>query len=349
VKWLAEATKAQVRGCHVGSQEFEFRPSVPSSQILDRNIQIDTGSAANILLVFQAIFPFLLFAGDADSSPITVSIRGGTNVSFSLSYDYLDQVLLPTLELLGVPAIERTLQERGWSHGPRQVGSVKFKFTPLKPGQQLDTASWPNLTEPGSISRIDATTVVPQELRAPLKRMLELELCRAFPGTAVNFLPSGDSRHPARVYTLLVAHSTTGLRVGHDWLYDKSTKGKAADKLAADVARRVVGDLDSEVRKGGCVDEYLHDQLVVFQALANGCSSVASEVLGGSRDDSDLGRVVRGEEEPFGTGSMHTKTARWVVSQLLPGVEWRDDGQICHGVGWNASPEDGLAKLNIEN
>jgi len=43
---------------------------------------------------------------------------------------------------------------------------------------------------------------------------------------------------------------------------------------------------------------------------------------------------------PFGDGSMHTKTARWVVSQMLPEVRWYDDGRICEGVGWFArTPE----------
>jgi RNA 3'-terminal phosphate cyclase (ATP) len=251
-----------------------------------------------------------------------------------------------------VPRIERKLQERGWSHGPRQIGSVRFTFTPLSPSHQLAASSWPNLASPGRVARIDVTTVVAQDLRGPLKAALAAELALVFPGVPVSFPVSEDSRHPARLYALLVAHTSAGTRLGRDWLYDKSTRGRAAAELATEVARRVVDDLDNEVRRGGCVDEYLQDQLVVFQALAQGRSSVVSESLLGEAEDSDPGVRADRDEQPFGTGSMHTQTARWVVGQLLPGVKWRDGGRVCEGVGWNATPaslDDGLADLSLDS
>jgi RNA 3'-terminal phosphate cyclase (ATP) len=36
--------------------------------------------------------------------------------------------------------------------------------------------------------------------------------------------------------------------------------------------------------------------------------------------------------EPFGHGSMHAKTARWVTCQLLPTVEFYDKGTLVRGV-----------------
>ena len=258
-------------GCTIGSKSFEFKAKLSPLNLVNRNIQIKAESAASILLVFQSILPFLLFAGDDQASPIAVTIHGGTNVSFSLSFEYLDQILLPALERFGIK-VERKLEYRGWSHGSRQLGSAKFQVLPLCPRQTLTAPQWPK--ERGTISKIDVSIIVPRDLQEPLKKSLQYRLDLVFPDAKVNFLLVEDSKHGARIYTLLVAHTTAGLRLGHDWLYDKKTKTKDNNEIGAEIAQKVVDGLDAEIRKGGVVDEYLQDQLIVFQALAEGNSSI---------------------------------------------------------------------------
>jgi len=279
------------------------------------------------MLVFQSILPFLLFAGDEQASPVSITIQGGTNVSFSLSFEYLDQVLLPSLERFGVK-IDRKLESRGWSYGNVQSGSVQFQFVPLPLGDSLKSPDWP--IEQGKISKIDVSILALPELHAPLKAFLLAELHRVFIDTQVNFITVDNSGHKARIYTLLVAHTTTGLRFGRDWLYDKTTKNKAPEQLSIEIAKNVVKQLHKEIQKGGVVDEYLQDQLVIFQALAEGGSSIpgSNELLKSERE-----RVDR-TDEPFGEGSLHTTTARWVSGQLLSHAKWIDNGRICEGVGW---------------
>ncbi|KAI9731845.1 MAG: hypothetical protein M1818_007710 [Claussenomyces sp. TS43310] len=327
---LAEVTEAHITGCFVGSTDFTFIPTQGPAQLLSRKIVVDTGSAASTLLIFQAVLPFFLFAGDQNASPIKLIIKGGTNVSFSLSYEYLDQVVLPSLELIGVPRLNRKLIGRGWTHGTREVGELQVQLTPLAPCEALQVSSWPKASAPGNLSRIDISIVVPQNLRVPLTKALKLNLEDAFPGIESAVVVDDDSRHPARVYTLLVAHMSSGFRLGRDWLYDRSTKNKSAEQLATEIARKIVLDLRSEIRKGGCMDEYLQDQLVIFQALADGRSTVcnSAEDLNGTKE-----RLER-TEIPFGIGSLHTMTARWVVSQMLPGMKWFNKGTICEGIGW---------------
>lgn len=330
IKCLAEATEAEVTGCTVGSKSFEFKAKLSPVNLVNRNIRIKAESASSVLLVLQSILPFLLFAGDDQGSPIKVTIHGGTNVSFSLSFEYLDQVLLPALERFGIN-VARKLEYRGWSHGSLQLGSAKFQITPLLPRHSLKAPEWPQ--ERGAITKIDASLVVPRELLDPLKKSLEFEIGLVFPGVELNFVIVEDSRHRARIYTLLVSHTSTDLRFGHDWLYDKKTKDKTPDQLATEISQRVVDGLDAELRKGGTVDEYLQDQLIVFQALAEGKSSIpgSAEAL-----VSDKERVDR-TDEPFGEGSMHTTTARWVTGQLLPQAKWIDNGRVCEGVGLKVS------------
>ena len=327
ISCLAAATEAEVTGCTVGSKSFEFKAKLSPANVVNRNIRIRADSAASVLLVFQSILPFFLFASDDKDTPIKITIHGGTNVSFSLSFEYLDQVLLPALERFGI-RVDRKLEHRGWSHGSVQLGSATFQIFPVGRGQTINAPEWPK--DRGTISKIDASIIVPKDLITSLKRSLQFEVDLVFPGIELNFVVVDDSRHQARMYTLLVAHTTTGLRFGRDWLYDKKSKGKTPDELATEIAQRIVDELDAEIRKGGAVDEYLQDQLVVFQALAEGRSSVPGTAESLASNKERLDRT----DEPFGDGSTHTTTARWVTSQLLPHTRWIDKGRMCEGAGW---------------
>lgn len=330
IRTLADATDAEVTGCQIGSKTFQFKAKRPPSEIVNRNIKVRADSAASVLLVFQATLPFLLFAGDQEGSPIALTIQGGTNVSFSPSFEYLDQVLLPSLGRLGVK-VERKLEYRGWSHGSREIGSIKFSITPLLPGQTLKAPTWPS--EPGTITKIDVSLVVPKNLQQLLQKSLLFELDLVFPGVEVNFVVIDDSRHKARMYTLLVAHTANGLRFGRDWLYDWKSKDKTSDQLSTEISQRVADELDAEIRKGGLVDEYLQDQLIVFQALAEGKSSISGTLEARTSDREHVDRT----DKPFGDRSLHTTTARWVASELLPQVKWIDGGRICEGAGWRTT------------
>ncbi|KAI1417372.1 EPT/RTPC-like protein [Hypoxylon sp. FL1857] len=354
VQWLVEATGAEVDGLAVGSHTLDFKPSLPPTALKSRNLKIIAGnSASSTLLIFQAIFPFLLFAGNENGDPIELEIDGGTNVSFSLSYEYLDQVLLPTLQDKFGITVERQLKKRAWAVGPQFRGCIWLRFQPLRPGQCLKPEEpWnkPVSTEDFNLKKVDITILVPSALREPLQNALANDLDQLFPGVDINFVVTEDSRHDARMYTLLVARSRTGLRWGRDYMYNRAWKKKTPEALSAEISRKVCRDLFEEISTRGIVDEHLQDQLIVFQALADGRTSFprGSESAGtntqsntpsdlddleGSFEDLKLEDRMRRDKshEPFGEGSTHTTTARWVVSELLPTVRWYNKGTICDG------------------
>ncbi|KAL2062262.1 hypothetical protein VTL71DRAFT_6528 [Oculimacula yallundae] len=333
IETLAKATEAEVTGCYVGSKTVEFKANLSSAAIKNRNIIVKAESAASILLVFQAVLPFFLFAGDEAGSPITLTIQGGSNVSFSLSFEYLDQVLLPSLQRFGIK-VKRELERRGWSHGTLELGSAKFTIIPLPIGQPIKELNWP--AEQGSISRIDVSYLVPKELQSSMREALTSELSYQYPSIEVNFVLEDDSHHRARFYALLVAHTTTGFRVGRDWLYSGKTKVPSYKHIVIEMAKKLVGELDDMLMRDFAIDEHLQDQLVVFQALAQGRSKIARGVNPFSPDEEEADRT----DEPFGHGSLHTTTARWVASQLLPDVKWFNEGRVCEGVGWKVTSLD---------
>jgi len=94
-----------------------------------------------------------------------------------------------------------------------------------------------------------------------------------------------------------------------------SRKGRSE----AMVAQYAVAELLRNINHGGCVDEYLQDQMIIFMALAQGRSTVLAGPL-----------------------TLHTKSAIWVAEQLTDAkFEVREDGDnttiTCDGIGFTAS------------
>lgn len=339
---------------------MEFRPTAPPIALKERNIIIKAESpGASTLLMFQAVFPYLLFAGNEDGDPVELEIHGSTNASFSPSYEYLDQVLLPTLEERFGIVVERQLRARAWTSGPLGHGTIWLRFQPIPPGQTLKLVKpWSDKRQPGYLEkmrRIDVSILVPRAMREATEQAMAECLGTSFPGTEIDFVLSEDSGHDARMYVLAVAHSESGLlRWGRDFLYDRSAKKKQPVTLARELAKTATKRLYEQVapHTAAAVDEHLQDQLVVFQALAEGSTTYWSRATEEEKgpDGDDLNRGVEilhldpGKEEtkrkkkdrtdkPFGFGSTHATTARWVASELMPTVQWFNNGTLCEGAG----------------
>ncbi|KAF2965591.1 hypothetical protein GQX73_g7982 [Xylaria multiplex] len=359
IEWLAKATEAEVNGLAVGSRRLEFKPRAPPTSSKERKIVIKAEShGASTLLILQAVFPYLLFSGNENGDPIELEIHGSTNPSFSPSYEYLDQVLLPTLqERFGI-AVERRLEKRAWTTGPLSLGTIWLKFQPISPGHTLKLVKpWNEQRQAGdfkTMRRIDVSILVPYAMLEQMERAMVDYLGREFPEAEINFVLREESGHEARMYVLAVAHSESGLRWGRDFLYDRKRGGKQITTISKEIAKTVTKRLwEQIVVHTAAVDEYLQDQLVVFQVLAEGRTtywSRATEKLDAeaqlSREE-DIDEVDRGLEdlpidkkmkkdkthEPFGFGSTHTTTARWVASELMPTIQWFNNGTICEGAG----------------
>ncbi|KAL1605019.1 hypothetical protein SLS60_004562 [Paraconiothyrium brasiliense] len=338
VQWLGAASNARISGAGLKSKEITFTPGSRSTSGLEwRNggeVHIKQSTPGSVNLVLQAVLPFMLFAnlGSEDAEvdeEVRVKITGGTNVSNSPSCDYIEQVLSPMLSLVGIPPIETQVLSRGWSQGGARIGSVTYTLKPLRkplPAFQL--------RDRGDIETVRATIIAPknteQQFRDELDVMFERREAEVFGGRDPNVDTTfEDSKHEKRYYLLLVATTTTGIRLGRDWLYDHGVRAGKTDTVISSIVRKVSDDLIEEVEHGGCVDEYMRDQLVVFQALAVG----KSNVYGGKR------------KEVLVEPSLHAKTAHWVANEVI-NVYFDDDGG-CKGLGFGADTE-GSTELAID-
>jgi RNA 3'-terminal phosphate cyclase (ATP) len=117
-----------------------------------------------------------------------------------------------------------------------------------------------------------------------------------------------NSKHEKRFYLIIVAtvpSSSTDTaapktyKLGRDWLYDR--KVRSPEQAATELVDCVSRDLYAEWSSGAYVDEHMRDQLVVFQALAEGESRIFE------------GRTMTGEPRET---SLHARTAEWVVEKM---------------------------------
>ncbi|KAG5980599.1 hypothetical protein E4U55_003845 [Claviceps digitariae] len=353
LSWLAKVTEAQVQGLTVGSKTLIFQPTRSPADLTSRSFEIEADSdAASALLVLQAIFPFILFAGNADNEPIVLNIYGGTNVHWSLSYEYFDQVLMPVLEERFGIRVQRELKSRGWSLGPASRGHLALVVQPVRRGESLRFVPQPTYTCPSSyrVCRIDISMIVPHWAHELVRVELVRSLEKMYPRVETQLKLVEDSDHDARWSILLVAHSQGGIRWGRDALFSmpKPTKlTSTREEFVRLACARLCRALHKETTRAGMADEFLQDQLVALQVLAEGYSMISE---GGPTMDEEcmlvekLGRLElrNGAEmtkektsEPFGSGSTHTTTARWVASELFPGAAFYHGGEIVKGVGFS--------------
>lgn len=346
IEFLASVTDAQTEGLAVGSNTLAFIPRLPPTSLPQRQFNISASSgAASTLLILQTIFPFLLYAA---GDPIQLSISGGTNAAWSLSFEYLDQILLPTLEERFGVKVGREMKTRGWSLGKQSRGEVLITVHPIQKGEKLrfippTPRSYP---EAFVVKSVDVSIATPAFTHEILQTALVENLGQLYPDAEVHFKTLEDSGDPARVYILLVAHSASNIRWGRDILTSLPKRLSSPDTTLKQYASKVCRDLDQEVTLAGEVDEFLQDQLICFQALAEGYSSflrldrpMSEEYLSGS--SSAWNSLTHGNEEvrkdrsdePFGYGELHAQTARWVVAEMLPEVEFYRKGMIVKGAG----------------
>lgn len=118
VKALQDWTGAKADGVEIGSKELLFIPGVAKS----KTVIIDVGTAGSITLLMQALILPALFA----RGPVRFSIKGGTDVKWSMSWDYFANVIMPQYRTLA--KIDVSLVKRGYY--PMGKGEVRVRVVP---------------------------------------------------------------------------------------------------------------------------------------------------------------------------------------------------------------------------
>lgn len=273
-----------LNGCWLGSPEISYTPPTEDNTEIKIEFVGDTKTAGSICLVLQAALPVALFSR---TTPTDLILKGGTNATLAPQYDYWEEVFLPTLiSKCGFPIdlIEHQVVRRGYF--PRGGGEAVIEVTPWrKPLPPII------LIERGEVSSIRIHCYY----AGTVSRMIAIEMAesakRVLKDSGILVEPDIDIFHEGDAIgsgcgILLVATTTTDCLLAGSALC-------ARNKSSIDVGREAAEELVATLRDGGCVDEWLQDQLILFMAL--GCGT--SEMLTGSL-------------------TMHTRTAIWIAEQL---------------------------------
>ena len=247
VRGVAELCGASLEGDELGSTALTFRPG----EVRGGEYELDVGTAGSVTLVLQACMLASLHA----DSPVTLTIRGGTNVRMSPPVDHYLHVLLPLLERMHVD-VRLEVVQRGFY--PQGGGVVTATSVPPGAVMPLD------LKERGRGEGIAATSFV-QNLPEHIAQRMEHAVRKALLGeriVAERQLTSGPSSG-AGIYLCARFENTV---LGADALGEK---GVPAERVGESAARRMWDELDG----GGTLDVHTADQLLPYMALAVGRSS----------------------------------------------------------------------------
>ena len=127
---LARLCGAKMTGVEPGSPEISFDPG----EIRGGHYQIDIGTAGSITLLMQCLMP-ATFKADG---PVSLEIRGGTDVRWSPTIDYFKNVFLPALTCFKA-GVRLEIRQRGYY--PKGQGSVVLNVEPSDLQSALLTGS----------------------------------------------------------------------------------------------------------------------------------------------------------------------------------------------------------------
>jgi RNA 3'-terminal phosphate cyclase (ATP) len=262
VEAVSKLVDAKVTGLSRGSQTIEFYPQ----KIKAGQFNIDVGTAGSITLVIQALTPVACLS----PSEVSFELRGGTDVPWSPTFDYLELVFAPTLRKMGCASSFQLLR-RG--HYPKGGGAVKVKVTPV-----LDKLNSVNLTEFGEVARIRGVShavrlpehVASRQAEAARDTLTKagyknVEISNWYPDDQIDHLGPGSG-------ITLCALTTSNAIVGSDALGEK---GKPAEKVGSQAAQKLLGYMKMKCT----VDTNLSDMLIPYMAAAEGESRIVAPEL----------------------------------------------------------------------
>ncbi len=252
VRALAQITRAEVSGAELNSQALAFRPRAPKAGKFLFDVAEKTGSAGSVTLIIQALLPPLLMAGH----PSTLTLRGGTHVSWSPPAHYLLHVFLPALAEMGVE-VDITLVKWGWY--PRGGGEVQLA---VKPSAKLLPVDWRTPPPGAGFQALSAASRLPEHVIARQARRLKERLGENLPVAELQ----ATGIDPGSFVFLW------GPRAGFSAL---GARGKPAEKVADEAAEEYFRFRQRQA----AVDRHLADQIVLYLSLAKGPSTIVTEEI----------------------------------------------------------------------
>ncbi|KAF2068542.1 hypothetical protein CYY_010131 [Polysphondylium violaceum] len=259
---MAKLYKAHLSGSKCGSTRVYYKPMVKEVNIQE-TIEADTKTAGSMCLLIQVSLPCLLFSNGSSK----MVLGGGTNADFAPSADYMMRVFFPIASRMGIDST-LTIDKRGfYPRGCGQMTMITKNLTePLKPITMLEKGNVVKITIQ-SYYTAKVSPLVAERMNNTAKKMFKKDGDFKKVDIETEMVDISKCSFGDGAFIFITAYTDTGCIYGAT---SNGSIGVPAEKVAEDATDIILKDLQD----GGCVDEYLQDQLIIFMALAKGKSEI---------------------------------------------------------------------------
>lgn len=253
IRAATQISSATVSGATLGSQTLEFEPG----PVRPGDYSFDVTTAGAVSLVLHALFLPLSFA--VGESHIT--LRGGTHVRWSPTYEYLDDQWLSYLRRIGF-SIRLRLKKAGYY--PKGGGVLTADIEPVEqihPLRLLDRGAFRGVAGRVFFSNLDEKVA-----RRQVEKAESLLRARGVEGEIeVREYPSPGPGTGTHLRAEFENGSGSYTSLGE--------RGLPAERVATTAVEELLAYLDS----GAAVDRFLADQLLLPLSPASGESAFTCE------------------------------------------------------------------------
>lgn len=263
IKALEKLCNARTEGAELGSTYLKYYPG----KIKPQTLSIDIGTAGSITLLLQSLLIPSIFA----DSKIRLKIIGGTDVSWSPSFDYFNNIIIPQIRKYA--DIEANLLKRGYY--PKGGGKVDVKIKPKFNLENIKEAPKINLTEQHNLIQIKGISHASSDLEKAQvaerqARSAKLALNRL--NCPINIRTEySETLSTGSGITLWAIFSkdlneidfNNPIILGSDALGER---GKRSEEVGKEAAEKLLKEINSKAP----VDLHLADNLIPFLALVGG-------------------------------------------------------------------------------
>jgi len=271
ISLLKTIANADVNGLRLGATEITFNPGM----VKEGNYQFDVGTAGSIVLLYQAAILSCL----KNEQPITLRVKGGTDVKWAPSWDYFTNVFLQALQAMGI-TISYELHRRGYY--PKGGGLATIMIQPVK---SISALTWDNPLETTDVYGIIHSGNLPNHIG---KRMKNACLQLLIPHNLKGHLTIEQKSSPSPGTGITLFTRTQSGCIGSVGL---GQRGVPAELIAKQTTEKFISYMQSE----STVDSFLFDQILPFLTLGKNDSTLRVEKL-----------------------SNHAKTHMWLLEQFIP-------------------------------
>lgn len=268
MKLLCQAT---TEGLEIGSPTLSFTPD----SIASGYFHFDVGTAGSMILVFQTCIPCALHI----QTPIILTLKGGTDVKWSPSWDYFNFVFLPLLKRCGLQ-VEASLLKRGYY--PKGGGEAVLTIHPCQ------TLNGIIFDEPVQYKTVEGRVHL-GNLAQPIGIRMKHEVMKLLLKDSIQTDITIDSQ--------LTLSSGAGITLwsandkGMLGCSELGEKGVPAETVASTAVQIILHD----ILIGASLDEHLFDQILLYLVLAKGTSIFYVKTI-----------------------SSHAETTMWLIQQFFP-------------------------------